>query len=199
MQGVYAVVVGLCIAVRMSHAQNVKASDCKHQCRLLYILQFEDPAPGLQRLREKPEVDMLRMQPWVTEAADAALAAAQAAQLKQQAAAQALYQTAMSKKRQQAASQPAAEQLPNGLQQGPSLQLEQQPEMQGQPTTAEASDKSDTTATHKPGIDPVALLALPQQLQERITRELKIHKHQVGDVCMTVSIFSVFVTCCCCL
>ena len=93
--------------------------------------QFEDPAPGLQLLRERLELEMMDACEWLTQPATAALAAAAAKE----------------------------ELMREGI----------------RPTSAAGSQQQYVLSSP-------SCLAIPHALQQRITNELKIHKHQVGGV-----------------
>jgi hypothetical protein len=144
------------------------------------VLQFEDPAPGLQQLREKLELDMLLATPWVTEPAAAALAAAEKAELIQQAAARQLLATATAaQKRQQ--QQVAGQQAGHvGMAPGPGNSIGQEQQQGSEAQNTAAADDVDRGAGHDTRRSPASHLVLPSQLQQRITQELKIHKHQAS-------------------
>jgi hypothetical protein len=142
--------------------------------------QFEDPAPGLQLLREGLEVEMMDAAPWLTGPADAALAAAAAAEARLIEEAHAKLMGAGTA--QQAAAAAATGPTANGVvvagEQGT-----------GSGAGNNAAGGSTAAAAAAAGVsgaaEPSDCLVMPYALQQRVTKELKIHKHQVcGCVCV---------------
>ncbi|WIA11310.1 hypothetical protein OEZ85_011433 [Tetradesmus obliquus] len=145
-------------------------------------LTFEDPAPGLQRLREKLELDMAAGCPWLTQAADAALAAAEAEEERQQAAARELFtKVQRQQQRQQQEQAGAAQQQQQQQQQQADASTRESLAAAGDGAglSADARAGAAAGAAEQAGRSPASLLKMPPELQQRVTRELKIHKHQV--------------------
>jgi len=134
------------------------------------LFQFEDPAPGLQLLREKLELEMMDACDWLTAPATQALAAAAAIEKKLQDVARQLW-ASKGNKQQQAPGQNAAE--------GPAVAA-------APPAAAAAGGGVGSSSN---GVEqqvvmpesPASKLVMPLGLQQRVTKELKIHKHQVRN------------------
>lgn len=139
----------------MHNQAPITAHDCFNSS---IVVQFEDPAPGLQQLREKLEVEMMNACDWITAPADAALAAAAAEERKLQEAAKRLWAAGGKQEQQQQPQQAAA--AANGA-------------------GSSGAGSSEGVSTAEGAKSPASFLTIPVALQQRITKELKIHKHQV--------------------
>lgn len=137
-----------------------------HHC----LSQFEDPAPGLQLLREKLELEMMDGCDWLTAPATQALAAAAAIEKKLQDAARQLW-ASKGNKQQQAPGQNAAE--------GPAAAAPPAAAAGGGGVVSSSSNGVEQQVTVPES--PASKLVMPHRLQQRATKELKIHKHQVGN------------------
>jgi histone acetyltransferase 1 len=140
---------------------------------LLPRMQFEDPSPDLQLLREKMELEMMAACPWLSEPAQAALDAAAAAAAGEQAAGGGATSTANTQpqKPQQQENKQPQQQDGQKQQQQPGGAAAEPSKANGAAAAAAAADAAAA---------PAKLLAMPPDLQRRATKELKIHKHQVG-------------------
>jgi hypothetical protein len=113
-------------------------------------LQFEDPSPALQQLREKLELQMLLGCPWVVTAAENAVAAAELSAVQPANGVAAFWMKQLGARESGTSNAAAA----------------------APASDAEAEDGSDDE-------DGSNLLQLPSSIRDRIVTELKIHTLQV--------------------
>eukprot|EP00879_Flechtneria_rotunda_P005099 GHRR01005378.1.p1 GENE.GHRR01005378.1~~GHRR01005378.1.p1 ORF type:complete len:390 (+),score=179.45 GHRR01005378.1:231-1400(+) len=151
-------------------------------------LTFEDPVLGLQRVREKLELEQMLACPWLVEAADAALKTAEGHEVQQQAAARQLWKTAGCNGQQQAGQQRQPQQQSGSSNGTVAADTGQQPQGRGQGQQASGAGvraqahAAGASAQESPPASSASLLTLPEKLQQRVIKELKIHKRQVPAV-----------------